>query len=73
MHTLLFPEQTELQLIKEGEKLTLPKQVAKSNQEDELCKEICEYLTNPNGFEKPNTFCKGLRVNDGLLLKENKL
>ena len=71
---LLPPKRIKLQPIKEETNdLTLPKQVAKSNREDKLCKEIYEYLTNSKGLEKPDIFCKGLRVDDRLLLKENKL
>ena len=53
--------------------MTLFEQVAKSNCGDELCKEICEYLANPDSFKKPNIFCKSLRVDNGLLLEENML
>ena len=75
MRTLLPPERVELQPIEEseGKELNLSKHVAKSNREDEICTEIWEYLADPKNKEQPDTFSKGLRVNDGLLLKKNLL
>ena len=74
MRILLPLEQVKLQLIeKKIENLTLSKKVAKSNCENELCKEIHQYLANPNSLEKLNTICKDLKVDNRLFLKENKL
>ena len=52
---------------------TLPEQVTESNQNNKLCNKICLYLTNLKGLEKPETYLKGLRVENGLLMKGNWL
>ena len=76
MRTLLPPKQIELQSIEEekSKELTLSKEVIESNQEDEICTEIREYLANPKGKEQLDTVSKSLKVDDnGLLRKENML
>ena len=45
----------------------------KSNKKKELCSKIRSYLTNPKGLEKPEVYLKSLRVENGLLMKENWL
>ena len=71
MCILLPPKRIKLQPIKEEiDDLTLPKWVTKLNYEDELCKEICEYLTNPNNLKKPDIFCKDLKVDNELILRK---
>ena len=52
---------------------SLPEQVMESNQNNELCSKICLYFANPKGLDKPNAYLKGLRVENGLLMKENRL
>ena len=51
----------------------LPEQVMKSNQNNELCSKICLYFANLKGLEKPEVYLKGLRVENGLLMKRNRL
>ena len=51
----------------------LPKQVMESNQNNELCNKICLYLANSKGLDKPDIYLKSLRVENGLLMKENWL
>ena len=55
------------------ETLPLPEQVMESNQNNELCSKICSYLANPKELEKPEVYLKGLRVENGLLMKGNRL
>ena len=43
------------------------------NQNNELCSEICLYFANPKGLEKSEVYLKDLRVENGLLMKENRL
>ena len=52
---------------------TLPEQVTESNQNNKLCNKICSYLANSKGLEKPEAYFKGLRVENGLLMKGNWL
>ena len=49
----------------------LPERVMESNQNNELCNKICSYLANPKGLKKPNTYLKGLKVENRLLMKGN--
>lgn len=53
--------------------MILPKQVAKSNCENELCMKICKYLANLKNREQPDTFFKDLKVDNKLFQKRNKL
>ena len=55
------------------EMLTLPERVTEFNRNNELCNKICSYLANQKGLEKPETYLKGLRVENGLLMKGNWL
>ena len=55
------------------ETLSLPERVIKSNQNNELCSKICLYLANPKGLEKSEVYLKSLRVENGLLMKGNRL
>ena len=55
------------------ETLTLPKRVTEFNRNNELCNEIHSYLANQKGLEKPEAYFKGLRVENGLLMKGNRL
>ena len=55
------------------ETLPLPEQVIESNQKNELCSKIRLYLANPKELEKPEVYLKGLRVENGLLMKGNRL
>ena len=55
------------------ETLPLPEWVIESNQNNELCSKICLYLANPKGLEKPEVYLKGLRVENRLLMKGNRL
>ena len=52
---------------------TLPEQVTESNQNNKLCNKICLYFANLKRLEKPKVYLKGLRVENGLLMKENWL
>ena len=52
---------------------TLPEWVMESNQNNKLCNKICSYLANPKGLEKPEAYLKGLRIENGLLMKRNWL
>ena len=49
----------------------LPEQVMETNQNNELCSKICLYLVNPKRLDKPDTYLKGLRVENRLLMKGN--
>ena len=51
----------------------LPEQVIEFNQNNKLCSKIRLYFANPKGLDKPNTYLKGLKVENGLLIKENWL
>ena len=51
----------------------LPKWVMKSNQNNELCSKIRLYFANLKRLEKPDVYLKGLRVENGLLMKGNQL
>ena len=51
----------------------LPERVTESNQNNKLCNKICLYFANPKGLEKPETYFKGLRVENRLLMKRNWL
>ena len=51
----------------------LLEQVIESNQNNELCSKIRLYLANPRGLKKPEVYLKGLRVENGLLMKGNWL
>ena len=51
----------------------LPEQVMESNQINKLCNKIHLYLANPKGLDKPNAYLKGLKVENGLLIKGNQL
>ena len=44
-----------------------------SNQNNKLCSEICLYFANPKGLKKPDTYLKGLRVENRLLIEGNRL
>ena len=44
-----------------------------SNQNNELRSKIRLYLANPKGLKKPEVYLKGLRVENGLLMKGNRL
>ena len=55
------------------ETLPLPERVIESNRNNELCSKIRMYLANPKGLEKPEVYLKGLRVENGLLMKGNRL
>ena len=52
---------------------TLPEQVTESNRNNKLCNKIYSYFANPKGLEKPEAYLKGLRVENRLLMKENRL
>ena len=52
---------------------TLPEQVTESNQNNKLCNKIRSYFANQKGLEKPEVYLKGLRVENGLLMKGNRL
>ena len=51
----------------------LPEQIMESNQNNKLCSKIYLYLANPEGLEKLEIYLKGLRVENGLLMKRNWL
>ena len=51
----------------------LPERVTESNQNNKFCNKIHLYLANPKGLEKPKVYLKGLRMENGLLMKENWL
>ena len=53
--------------------LSLPKRVMECNRNNELCSKIHSYLANSKGLEKPEVYLKSLRVENGLLIKENRL
>ena len=53
--------------------LPLPEQVMKSNQNNELCSKIHLYLANLKGLKKREVYLKGLRVENRLLMKGNRL
>ena len=52
---------------------TLPEQVTESNRNNKLCNKIRLYFANQKGLEKLEAYLKGLRVENGLLMKENQL
>ena len=52
---------------------TLPEQVMKFNQNNKLCSKICLYFANPKGLDKSEVYLKSLKVENGLLMKENWL
>ena len=52
---------------------TLPERIMESNQNNELCNEICSYFANQKRLEKLEAYLKGLRVETGLLIKGNRL
>ena len=56
-----------------NETLPLSEQVIECNQNNELCSKICSYLANSERLKKPEVYLKGLRVENGLLMKENWL
>ena len=51
----------------------LPEQVTEFNQNNKLCNEIHSYFANQKRLEKPEAYLKGLRVENGLLMKKNWL
>ena len=51
----------------------LPERVMESNQNNELCSKIRSYFANPKELEKSEVYLKGLRVENGLLMKGNWL
>ena len=53
--------------------LPLPEQIIESNQKNELYSKICLYFANSKGLEKPEVYLKGLRVENKLLIKGNRL
>ena len=53
--------------------LPLPEQVMESNWVNKLCSKIQLYLANLKGLDKSNAYLKGLRVENGLLMKRNQL
>ena len=38
-----------------------------------MCNKICSYFANQKGLEKLETYFKGLKVENRLLMKENRL
>ena len=50
-----------------------PERVMESNRNNELCNKICSYFANQKELEKPEAYFKGLRVENGLLMKGNWL
>ena len=52
---------------------TLPEQVTESNRNNELCNKICFYFASQKGLKKQEAYLKGLRVENGLLMKRNWL
>ena len=52
---------------------TLSEQVTESNQNNKLCNKICLYFANSKGLKKPEAYLKGLRVENRLLMKGNRL
>ena len=82
-------QSAELQPIEESEKndwinsdtnsnasnkiLLLPEQVMESNQNNKLCSKIHLYLANPKRLNKLDVYLKDLRVENGLLMKEDQL
>ena len=51
----------------------LPEQVMESNWNNELYSKICLYLANSKRLAKSEVYLKSLRVENGLLMKENRL
>ena len=51
----------------------LPERVIEFNWVNKLCSEIRSYLANPKRLDKPDAYLKGLRVENGLLMKGNQL
>ena len=51
----------------------LPEWVIESNRNNELCSKIRLYFANPKGLKKLKVYLKGLRVENGLLMKGNRL
>ena len=49
----------------------LPEQVIEFNWINKLYNKICLYFANPKGLDKPNTYLKGLRVENRLLIQGN--
>ena len=47
--------------------------VMESNWNNKLCSKICLYLANPKELEKLNAYLKGMRMENGLLIKGNRL
>ena len=52
---------------------TLLDWVKESNRGSVLFEEICEYLANPKGHDRPNVYLRDSRAENGLLYKNNKL
>ena len=52
---------------------TLPEWVMESNQNNKFCNKSRAYFANPKGLGKLEAYLKGLRVENGLLMKENWL
>ena len=50
---------------------TLPERVIEFNQNNKLCSKICLYLANLKRLDKPEVYLKGLRIENGLLMKRN--
>ena len=56
-----------------NETSSLPEWVMEFNQNNELCSKICLYFANLEGLEKSEVYLKGLRVENRLLIKRNRL
>ena len=52
---------------------TLPERVKQSNQGDVLFQDICKYLADLEGHDRPAVYLCGSRAENGLLYKDNKL
>ena len=52
---------------------TLPDRVKESNRTNVLFSEICEYLVDPEGHDRPDVYLRGSKAENGLLYKDNKL
>ena len=51
----------------------LPERVIESNQNNEFCSKIRSYFANLKRLKKSEVYLKGLRVENGLLMKGNQL
>ena len=56
-----------------GDHSTLPEEVTEANRKDELCSQIRAYLEAPSERAKPTTHLNSCKINNGLLMKTDRL